>query len=410
MSRPAGKPWTRYGWLGGAQRSAEALGGVILMGVRLYHTDTGRFLQPDPVDGGSATTYDYCNADPVNCTDLAGTWPNWSAIKKAVTVVAKVAEIASMIPGPIGTIAGVVSAVSYAATGNWQAAAWAVAGAAAAMVGAGVAVKAAKIAVTAVRASRATKAAAAAAKAARSCTKNSFSPDTPVVMADGSHEPISAIIVGDYVVAVDPSTGARTSQPVLDVIVGQGTKHLVDIKINDAETVLTATAAHPTWVVGRGWTEARNLTAGDQLLADDGTVASIRSVRDLGEVAGQTVYNLNVGNIHTFVVVAGEHSIVVHNTSELCKRPGSFRAGVANEVLDRARDAAGLARCTTCGAQIGGRVRQGSRWFRDWDVDHIFKVRKLQQRLWASRKRFLDAYNHVSNLRARCQACNRADQ
>ncbi|MGH9150061.1 MAG: hypothetical protein ACRD0F_06950 [Acidimicrobiales bacterium] len=29
---------------------------------------------PHPVEGGSANDYDYCSADPINCTDLAGTY------------------------------------------------------------------------------------------------------------------------------------------------------------------------------------------------------------------------------------------------------------------------------------------------------------------------------------------------
>lgn len=62
----------RYGWLGGKQRSAEALGGVVLMGVRLYTPALGRFLQTDPIVGGNANAYDYCTADPINCTDLSG--------------------------------------------------------------------------------------------------------------------------------------------------------------------------------------------------------------------------------------------------------------------------------------------------------------------------------------------------
>jgi hypothetical protein len=44
----------------------------VLMGVRLYQPDLGRFLTVNPVHGGSANDYDYCNADPVNCTDLDG--------------------------------------------------------------------------------------------------------------------------------------------------------------------------------------------------------------------------------------------------------------------------------------------------------------------------------------------------
>jgi RHS repeat-associated protein len=62
----------RYGWLGGKQRSGEALGDTVLMGVRLYSPALGRFLTVDPVRGGNATAYDYCSADPVNCSDLDG--------------------------------------------------------------------------------------------------------------------------------------------------------------------------------------------------------------------------------------------------------------------------------------------------------------------------------------------------
>jgi RHS repeat-associated protein len=72
-----GQAAQRYGWHGAAQRSGDAPGGVILMGARLYSRDLGRFLQVDPVAGGSATAYDYCNADPVNCSDLDGKLPRW---------------------------------------------------------------------------------------------------------------------------------------------------------------------------------------------------------------------------------------------------------------------------------------------------------------------------------------------
>ncbi|NBE79940.1 LamG-like jellyroll fold domain-containing protein [Micromonospora rubida] len=71
----AGQADQRYGWLGGKQRSAEALNGVILMGVRLYSPSLGRFLQVDPVQGGSCNPYDYVCADPVNETDLSGKCP-----------------------------------------------------------------------------------------------------------------------------------------------------------------------------------------------------------------------------------------------------------------------------------------------------------------------------------------------
>ncbi|MGX1480621.1 UNVERIFIED_CONTAM: RHS repeat-associated protein [Streptomyces canus] len=44
------------------------------MGVRLYDPTAGRFLLTDPVPGGSANTYDYGNAEPLDHYDLGGRW------------------------------------------------------------------------------------------------------------------------------------------------------------------------------------------------------------------------------------------------------------------------------------------------------------------------------------------------
>jgi RHS repeat-associated protein len=62
----------RYGWLGGKDRRTELPSGVIQMGVRSYVSTVGRFLSVDPVSSGSASVYDYANADPVNNLDLNG--------------------------------------------------------------------------------------------------------------------------------------------------------------------------------------------------------------------------------------------------------------------------------------------------------------------------------------------------
>ncbi|MFJ9246954.1 DNRLRE domain-containing protein [Streptomyces sp. NPDC101776] len=68
----------RYGWLGGKQRSTETVTGATLMGIRLYDPTSGRFLQVDPVPGGSANAYDYVGADPLNKFDLDGRcWRHW---------------------------------------------------------------------------------------------------------------------------------------------------------------------------------------------------------------------------------------------------------------------------------------------------------------------------------------------
>lgn len=140
---PPGKDG-RYGWLGGKQRSSDALAGVVLMGARMYDPGTGRFWSVDPEPGGNATAYDYCSGDPVNCSDLDGN-SFWSFVKKSVKVVAKVAEVASaVVPGPVGAGLSALSAGAYAATGNKKKALEMALFTGAALVGAGTAVAVAK--------------------------------------------------------------------------------------------------------------------------------------------------------------------------------------------------------------------------------------------------------------------------
>ncbi len=67
-------PGSRLGWLGSQQRFTTAPSlGIIRMGVRLYDPNLGRFLEADPVLGGSCNDYDYVCADPINASDLDGT-------------------------------------------------------------------------------------------------------------------------------------------------------------------------------------------------------------------------------------------------------------------------------------------------------------------------------------------------
>ncbi|WP_409497385.1 PA14 domain-containing protein [Amycolatopsis sp. cmx-11-12] len=116
-----------YGWLGQYQRPVEHLAGqqAIEMGARTYLPILGRFLQVDPVDGGSANDYDYVNADPINAMDLAGTFPSLRSIASKATTVA---AVVSYVPGPIGTVAAGAAVAGHLAQGNKQAAATAALG------------------------------------------------------------------------------------------------------------------------------------------------------------------------------------------------------------------------------------------------------------------------------------------
>lgn len=79
--RSAATSTSPYGWKGSAQRSTDTLGGLTLMGVRLYDAMTGRFLSPDPVTGGNTTPYNY-PTDPISQEDLNGQWWVWSWLKR----------------------------------------------------------------------------------------------------------------------------------------------------------------------------------------------------------------------------------------------------------------------------------------------------------------------------------------
>lgn len=59
--------------MGGHERfSSGGNLGLMRMGVRLYDSALGRFLQVDPVEGGSDNDYEYVGGDPVNALDLDG--------------------------------------------------------------------------------------------------------------------------------------------------------------------------------------------------------------------------------------------------------------------------------------------------------------------------------------------------
>ncbi|MBK8463573.1 MAG: hypothetical protein IPL36_11220 [Nigerium sp.] len=171
----------RYGYLGGQQRSAETLGGTILMGSRVYQPAIGRFTSIDSEPGGNASEYDYVHSDPVHNTDITGNAPDWKAV---LGKVAQVAEIGSIIPGPVGAAFGTVGAVAYAACGDSGNAARMGITAAANMVGAGLAVKATfKIATHAAKVGKAYQSTYKAARASKS-----FRASEPVARGLAAHK------------------------------------------------------------------------------------------------------------------------------------------------------------------------------------------------------------------------------
>ena len=100
---PAVSAPAKYSWLGAIGLPTELPSGVISMGVRSYIPQLGRFLQPDPIPGGSANAYSYTFGDPINSNDPTGEYSakaeawaySGSASVAAEGVEARRAEIAA---------------------------------------------------------------------------------------------------------------------------------------------------------------------------------------------------------------------------------------------------------------------------------------------------------------------------
>jgi RHS repeat-associated protein len=90
----------KYSWLGALDIPTELPSGALDMGARSYVPQLGRFLQPDPVPGGSANAYSYTFGDPVNASDPSGATPSLANIAGAIqmtnaAVVQRMAEEAA---------------------------------------------------------------------------------------------------------------------------------------------------------------------------------------------------------------------------------------------------------------------------------------------------------------------------
>ncbi|GAA4491946.1 hypothetical protein GCM10023191_026770 [Actinoallomurus oryzae] len=177
-----------------------------------------------------------------------------------------------------------------------------------------------------------------AEKAAQKATcpiPNSFTPDTRVLMGDGTTKPIKDVKVGDHVQSTDPATGKTTSRTVTGLITTTGTKHLVDITVGTttrssigakaqgrdrAVSVgqgghLVATDHHPFWVADQHrWLDAGQLRPGMWLRTSSGTYVQISAVRQFTRFF-QSVNNLSVETSHDYYVEAGNTPVLVHNTA-----------------------------------------------------------------------------------------------
>ncbi|MGA4979370.1 SpvB/TcaC N-terminal domain-containing protein [Streptomyces cinereoruber] len=345
-------------------KELDAETGLYYYGARYYNPRTQLWASTDPalpdyLDGGMAggiteprnlAAYTYTHNNPVKLTDPTGKWPKMPSWK---TIGHTSLDVVGMVP-VVGEAADLANAGWYAAEGDYVNAGLS---AASAIPGAGYAANAAKYGNKALDATQAAKTAnnagdaATTAKAAEtapvpkaadsppapkpadsgagSCgTGNSFTPDTRVVMADGNDKAIEEVRVGDEVTATDPVTGETGPRTVTTLITGEGEKNLVEVTVTNPgghPGKVVATDNHPFWAPELGkWIYAKEIAPGMLLQTGNGSYIQVSAVRAWTQQ--KRVYNLTVDDLHTYYVLAGARSLLVHNCNL-----GDYADSVRNE-------------------------------------------------------------------------------
>jgi len=152
----------------------------------------------------------------------------------------------------------------------------------------------------------------AVCKAKKLVGKNGcFVAGTKILTKDGFKN-IEAIKVGDYVWSQDPSTSEKALKSVKKIFVREKDS-IIRLAINGE--VIETTEEHPFYVEGRGFVNAGNLKAGDEVRLESGEEAYIEWIEEVPLDEPIKVYNFEVEDFHTYYV--SEQKVLVHN---VCKK------------------------------------------------------------------------------------------
>jgi Pretoxin HINT domain len=166
-----------------------------------------------------------------------------------------------------------------------------------------------------------------------------FAAGTPLLTPDGSKF-IEDFRVGDLVLSrhEDDPEGPVVAKRVVNLF--QNYSPLLDLQVG--ERVIRTTAEHPFWVVGRGWTAAQQVVAGDLLLGPDDEQTVVTLVEGPKESA--PVYNLEIEEYHTYLVRSAlwGFSVWAHNSDCAKGIQANKKAGDAARDKIAAREAPAL--------------------------------------------------------------------
>ncbi|MEV4373858.1 polymorphic toxin-type HINT domain-containing protein [Nonomuraea sp. NPDC049637] len=236
---------------------------------------------------------------------------------------------------------------------------------------------------------------------------NSFVPGTKVLLAGGLTKRIDQLKPGDKVMATDPETGRTEAKEITATIAGEGPKNLVTVTVDSGggnTRDIIATDGHPFWVADAGsWREAKDLRPGQLLRTAAGTYVQIKAVR--AWTAQARVHNLTVADLHTYYVVTGDTSVLVHNCGIIADNDLMVKAmGGHTQALAEIQNASTVyitpnQRHEFLNVTNGLNARR-----RFLEENNIQTITGQQAEAWASSAEFRAAFNAVVGAKGRGDA------
>jgi hypothetical protein len=138
-----------------------------------------------------------------------------------------------------------------------------------------------------------------------------FPAGTPV-LTPGGPRPIESLRAGDLVQSYDTLSGRALTRPIV-AVERRRARRLLALRAGGAP-ILT-TPEHYFWTQAGGWVRARDLEAGDRLVAPDGAERSFRAGKVRSLARAVDVYNLVVREHNVYFV--GSPPVLVHSCTTI---------------------------------------------------------------------------------------------
>ena len=123
--------------------------------------------------------------------------------------------------------------------------------------------------------------------------------------------PIEDLKVGDMVYTYNEENGKIEEKPIQETHINPA-REIAMITFENGEKIEN-TKPHPYYVIGKGWTETKDLKLGDKILTQSDKEEKIANIETTMREEEILVYNLTIQDNHNYFV--GITNLLVHNGS-----------------------------------------------------------------------------------------------